>query len=202
MAGRGLRKRNVARFRPVITGRQQIDVRALQENGARASIAPGVSMLKNSRSCSIALAMLAAVCFIVSSASSARADRCDDIAGQLKNQIDGLTVGKTAANVITMSHPQAKQISLGCSGRSYSNQWFAKATSRKPTPAFLDLVASGGAIIFTLPKSDLLKGATRCIKRMGLIHGDDVSIRYRRLDMHCTRSKTEAAIAISRGTDE
>lgn len=202
MAGRALRKRNVAGFRPVLAGRPQIDVRALQEMSARASMAPGVSMIQNSRSSSMALALLAAVCFLVSSASSARADRCDDIAGQLKNQIDGLTVGKTAANVITMSHPQAKQISLGCSGRSFSNQWFVKATSRKPTPAFLDLVASGGAIIFTLPKSDLLKGATRCIKRMGLLHGDDVSLRYRRLDMHCTRTKTEAAIAISRGTDE
>jgi hypothetical protein len=150
----------------------------------------------------MALALLAALCLIVSSASSARADRCDDIAAQLKNQIDGLTVGKTAANVISMSHPDARQISLGCSGRSYSNQWFAKANVRKPTPAFLDLVAGGAAIIFTLPKDDMLKGATRCIKRMGLIHGDDVSTRYRRLDMHCTRTKTEASIAISRSTDQ
>jgi hypothetical protein len=150
----------------------------------------------------MALTLLAAAGFTLSSASPARADRCDDIAAQLKNQIDGLNVGKTAANVITMSHPQAKQVSLGCSGRSYSNQWFAKANSRKPTAAFLDLVASGGAIVFTLPKSDLLKGASRCIKRMGLIHGDDVSIRYRRLDMHCVRTRTEASIAISRGTDE
>jgi hypothetical protein len=27
-------------------------------------------------------------------------------------------------------------------------------------------------------------------------------MRYRRLDMECTRTKNEAAIAISRGTDE
>ena len=148
------------------------------------------------------LALLAAIALTVSGASAAHADRCDDLAGQLKNQIDGLTVGKTAANVITMSHPQARQVSLGCSGRSFSNQWFAKAASRKPTAAFLDLVASGGAIIFTMPKSDLLRGATRCIKRMGIIHGDDVSIRFRRLDMHCTRTKTDASIAISRGADE
>ena len=47
----------------------------------------------------------------------------------------------------------------------------------------------------------MLKGATRCIKRMGLFHGDDVATRYRRLDMHCMRTKTEASIAISRGTD-
>jgi len=154
------------------------------------------------RSLATSLALLAAICLIVSSASSARADRCDDIAAQLKNQIDGLTLGKTAANVVSMSHPQAKQVWLGCSGRSYSNQWFVKASVRKPTPAFLDLAAGGAAIIFTLPKDDLLKGATRCIKRMGLIHGDDVSIRYRRLDMHCTRTKTDASIAISRSTDQ
>ena len=34
-------------------------------------------------------------------------------------------------------------------------------------------------------------GVTRCIRRMGLFRGDDVSIRYRRLDMRCTRTKTE-----------
>jgi hypothetical protein len=48
----------------------------------------------------------------------------------------------------------------------------------------------------------MLKGATRCIKRMGLLHGDNVSMRYRRLDMRCARTKTETSIAISRGTDE
>jgi hypothetical protein len=135
-------------------------------------------------------------------ASPARADRCDDLAGQLKNQIDGLTVGKTAANVIYLSHPQAKQMSLGCAGRSYSNQLYAKSASRKPTPAFVDLVASAAAVIFTLPKDDMMKGVARCIKRMGLIHGDDVTTRYRRLDMRCVRTKTEASIAISRSTDQ
>jgi hypothetical protein len=144
-----------------------------------------------------ALAFLAAL-----STSPARADRCDDLAAQLKGQIDGLGVGKTAANVIYLSHPQAKELSLGCAGRSYSNQLFAKANSRKPTPAFVNLVASGAAIVFTLPKDDMLKGATRCIKRMGLFRGDDVSTRYRRLDMRCTRTKTEASITISRGTDQ
>ena len=88
--------------------------------------------------------------------------------------------------------------------RKDSNRLFQSFSSRnakkekgKPTPAFLDLVASASAIIFTLPKDDMLKGATRCIKRMGLFHGDDVATRYRRLDMRCTRTKTEAAIAIS-----
>src|SRR5580692_6106225 len=110
----------------------------------------GVPMIKNAAT-SIALALLAAA-FFVSGASPARADRCDDLAAQLKNQIDGLTVGKTAANVIYLSHPQAKELSLGCSGRSYSNQLFLKSSARKPAPAFLDLAASGAAIIFTLPK--------------------------------------------------
>jgi hypothetical protein len=151
---------------------------------------------------SIALALLAAVFFTVSGASPARADRCDDLANQLKNQIDGLSVGKTRANVIYLAHPAARELSLGCSGRSFSNQLYAKSSARKPSPAFLDLAASGAAIIFTLPKDDMLKGVTRCIKRMGLIHGDDVSTRYRRLDMHCVRTKTEASIAISRSTDQ
>jgi hypothetical protein len=37
---------------------------------------------------------------------------------------------------------------------------------------------------------------------MGIFRGDDVKTRYRRLDMNCTRNKTEAWITISRGTDE
>ena len=156
-------------------------------------------MIKNlfSRSIFAALPLLAAL-----GASPARADRCDDLAGQLKSQIDGLAVGKTAANVIYLSHPQAKQITLGCAGRNYSNQLYAKSGSRKPKPAFVDLVASAAAIIFTLPKDDMRNGATRCIKRMGLLRGDDVKTRYRRLDMRCSRTKTDASITISRGTDE
>jgi hypothetical protein len=159
-------------------------------------------MNQNRLTSSIALALWATLLFAISGASPARADRCDDLAAQLKNQIDGLAVGKTAANVIYLTHPQAKQLSLGCAGRSYSNQLFLKSSVRKPPPAFLELAASGAAIIFTLPKDDMLKGVTRCIKRMGLIHGDDVSTRYRRLDMRCVRTKTEASIAISRSTSE
>jgi hypothetical protein len=147
------------------------------------------------------LALLAAIA-LAFGASPARADRCDDLAKQLKGQIDGVGVGKTAANLIYLSHPLAKQITLGCAGRSYSNQLFAKADSRKPSSAYLDLVASAAAVIFTLPKDDMLKGVTRCIKRMGLFHGDDVTTRYRRLDMRCVRTKTDASITISRGTDE
>jgi hypothetical protein len=134
-------------------------------------------------------------------ASPARADRCDDLASQLKNQIDGLRVGQTAAGVIYLAHPNAREITLGCASRNFSNQIFAKA-DRKPSPAFIDLVASASAIIFTLPKDDMLKGATRCVKRTGILRGDDVSIRYRRLDMRCMRTKTESSITISRGTDQ
>jgi hypothetical protein len=151
-------------------------------------------------------ALLAAFAMLVglalTFASPARADRCDDLAGQLKSQIDGLAVGKTAANLIYLSHPQARQITLGCAGRNYSNQLYAKSGSRKPKPAFVDLAASAAAIIFTMPKDDMLRGATRCIKRMGLLRGDKIKMRYRRLDMECTRTKTEASIAISRGRDE
>ena len=45
------------------------------------------------------------------------------------------------------------------------------------------------------------KGASRCMRALGLFR-DDVSTRYRRLDMRCTRSKTDASIAISRGLDQ
>jgi hypothetical protein len=147
----------------------------------------------------LALALLAAVAL---SASPARADRCEDIAGQLKSQIDGLKVGITAARVIYLSHPQARELSLGCRGRDYSNELYAKADSRKPRAEFYELVANAGAIIFTIPKPDVLTGASRCIKRMGLLRGDNVKMRYRRLDMACSRTKTEASIAISRGKDE
>jgi len=137
----------------------------------------------------------------VSAASPAHADRCDDLAAQLKGQIDGLKVGITAANIIYLSHPAAKELSLGCRGRNYSNELYAK-TDRKPKPEFYELVGSAAALIFTLPKDDMLTGATRCLKRMGLLRGDNVKMRYRRLNMECTRTKTDAAIAISRTKDE
>ncbi|MBC7576722.1 MAG: hypothetical protein H7312_05085 [Tardiphaga sp.] len=135
-------------------------------------------------------------------ATPARADRCDDLARQLKGQIDGLGVGRTAANVIYLSHPAARQVRLGCASRSVSNEFYATTDSRKPSPAFFDLVASASAIVFTIPKPDTLKGATRCMGRMGIFRGDDVQTRYRRLDMRCTRNKTSASITISRGKDE
>ena len=151
------------------------------------------------RSAVFTLALLA---IAVLAASPARAvDRCDDLAGQLKSQIDGLRIGQTAAGVIYLAHPNAREITLGCSSRSYANQLYGKS-DRKPPAAFLDLMAGASAIVFTLPKDDMLKGVTRCVKRMGLFRGDDISIRYRRLDMRCIRTKTESTITISRGKDQ
>jgi hypothetical protein len=154
------------------------------------------------RSAALAVALLSAAALTLSTASPALADRCDDIAAQLKGQIDGLKVGITAANIIYLSHPQARELTLGCRGRNFSNELYAKADSRKPKPEFYELVANAGAIVFTIPKPDIQTGASRCIKRMGLLRGDTIKMRYRRLDMECTRTRTEAAIAISRGTDE
>lgn len=133
---------------------------------------------------------------------SACADRCDDTAAQLKGQIEGLTIGKTVANTIYLDHPAAKQLRLGCPSRTMSNELFATADSRKPQPAFYELVASAAAIVFTIPKPDTLRGAKRCIGRLGLLRGDDVKTRFRRLDIRCSRTKTEASISISRGKDE
>src|SRR6202047_1420811 len=146
-----------------------------------------------------AIAPLAAIALM---ATPARADRCDDIAAQLKNQIDGLKVGITAANVIYLSHPQAKELSLGCASRNFTNELYAKADNRKPKPEFVNLVAGAAAIIFTLPKGDMQKGVAACLSQMGIFRGDDVKSRYRRLDMNCSRTKTDASIAISRGRDE
>jgi hypothetical protein len=134
-------------------------------------------------------------------APPARADRCDDIAKHLSSQVDGLKVGITAANVIYLSHPAAKELSLGCRGRSYSIELYAKG-DRKPKPEFYELVGSAAAIVFTLPKDDMMAGATRCLKRMGLFRGDKVNLRYRRLDFECTRTKADASIAVSRGLDQ
>jgi hypothetical protein len=76
------------------------------------------------------LVLLAVIAVAALSASPARADRCDDLAAQLKSQIDGLGVGKTAANLIYLSHPKARQITLGCASRNVTNQLFAKAAGR------------------------------------------------------------------------
>jgi hypothetical protein len=146
-------------------------------------------------------AAAAGLAALLAASPASAADRCDDLAQHLKDQIDGMRIGQTAAGTIYLAHPKAREITLGCSSKNYSNQLFAKA-DRKPTPAFIDLIASASAIIFTLPKDDMQRGASRCVRRMGFLRGDDVSIRYRRLDMRCVRTKTESSITISRSKDQ
>ncbi|WGD55620.1 hypothetical protein QA641_18095 [Bradyrhizobium sp. CB1650] len=150
-----------------------------------------------------AILVAAAITGLVALAPPARADQCDDIAKQLAGGIEKLKVNFKAANIIYLTHPAAKELSLGCraQGQNYSNELYAKG-ERKPTPQFYALVASAAAIIFTLPKDDTTTGATRCLKRMGLLRGDKVTMRYKRLNMECSRTKTEAAIAITRPKDE
>src|SRR4051794_1635027 len=135
-------------------------------------------------------------------ASPARAAGCEDIANELKNQIDGLKVGITAARVIYLSHPDAREMSLGCRGRDYATELYAKSDGRKPKPAFHELVARAAAIVFTVTLDDTRSGAGRCLKRMGILRGDAIKLRYRRLDFACSRTKTEASIAISRRKDD
>jgi len=143
-----------------------------------------------------ALAFLAAF-----TAFPARADQCDDIAKQLANSIDGLKVNFKAANIIYLTHPAALELSLGCRGREYSNELYAK-TDRKIKPAFYDLVGSAAAVIFTLPKDNTMTGTSRCLKRMGILRGNKITMRYKRLDMQCDRTRTEASIVVRRGLDQ
>jgi hypothetical protein len=143
-----------------------------------------------------ALALLAAF-----SASPALADRCDDSAKELANNIDKLKVNFKAANTVYLTHPLAKELSVACRGDNYSIELYAKG-NRKPAPEFIALVGSMAAIVFTVTKDDTTTGATRCLKRMGLLRGDKITMRFRRLNLECQRNKTEAWIAITRGKDE
>jgi len=147
-------------------------------------------------------ALLAAALTLAAFASSpARADRCDDVAKQLANQLDGVKVNFKAANIVYLSHPATKEMSLGCRGEKYSIEFYAKG-DRRTKPEFFNLVGAAAAVVFTIPKDDATTGTTRCLKRMGILRGDKISMRYRRLSMECARSKTEASIAVTRGKDE
>jgi hypothetical protein len=134
-------------------------------------------------------------------ASPARADQCDDIAKQLAEAIDGLKVNFKAANIIYLTHPAATEFSLGCRGKEYSNELYAKG-DRRLKPEFLNLVGSAAAVIFTLPKDDTMTGTSRCLKRMGILRGNKIVLRYRRLDMQCDRTRTESSIVVRRGLDQ
>jgi hypothetical protein len=147
-----------------------------------------------------ALAVALGLC-VALAASPARADRCDDSAKELANNIDKLKVNFKAGNVVYMTHPLAKELSVSCRGNNYSIELYAKG-ERKPKPEFIALVGAMAAIVFTVTKDDTTTGASRCLKRMGFFRGDKVTMRFRRLNLECQRTKTEASIAITRGKDE
>lgn len=134
-------------------------------------------------------------------ASPARADRCDDSAKELANNIDRLKINFKARNTVYMTHPSAKELSVACRGDKFAIELYVKG-ARKPKPEFFALVGAMAAVVFSIPKDDATTGSSRCLKRMGILRGDKVTMRYRRLNMECQRSKTEASIAITRGKDE
>ena len=134
-------------------------------------------------------------------ASPARADRCDDSAKELANNIDKMKVNFKAANTVYLTHPLAKELSVACKGDKFSIELYVKG-DRKPSQDFINLVGAMAALVFTVTKDDTTTGASRCLKRMGLLRGDKVNMRYRRLTLECQRTKTDASIAITRGKDE
>ena len=139
--------------------------------------------------------------FAAAAASPARADQCDDIAKQLANSVEGLKVNFKARNIIYLTHPAAAELSLGCRGKEYSNELYAKG-DRRLKPEFLSLVGSAAAVIFTLPRDDTTTGTSRCLKRLGVLRGNKITLRYKRLDMVCDRTRTEASIVVRRGPDQ
>ena len=148
---------------------------------------------------SAALAALAL--FVAFSASAARADRCDDIAKQLAGAVDGLKVNFKAANIIYLTHPAATGIVAGLPRQGILHRALCQDRSQDQTRV-LDLVGSAAAVIFTLPKDDTMTGTARCLKRMGILRGDKITMRYRRLDMECTRTKKDTSIVVRRGLDQ
>jgi hypothetical protein len=143
-----------------------------------------------------ALALVAAI-----TASPARADRCDDSAKELANNIDKMKVNFKAANTVYLTHPLAKELSVACKGDKFSIELYAKG-DRKPSQDFINLVGAMAAIVFTVTKDDTTTGASRCLKRMGILRGDKITMRFRRLNLECQRTKTDASIAITRDKDE
>jgi len=151
------------------------------------------------RQITVALA-LAAFAAALSSAP-ARADPCEELAGLLKSQIDGLAVGKPAANHIELAHPAVTRASLGCAARNVTNEVFVATDSRKPKDAFYDFAARAGAVVFTIPSDDIRRGVRRCVGRIGILRGNDIATRYRSLDIHCSGTKTGTTVTISRPKD-
>lgn len=142
----------------------------------------------------IALAALAA--------SPARADRCDDLAKQLADQIPGLKVGELRGGVIALTHPAVTQASLGCSSKNRTNSMYAATDKKKPADAYYDFLASASALVFTITKDDTLRGIQRCVSRTNILRGYELDTRYRKLDIHCAVAKTGVRISVSRAKDE
>jgi len=145
-----------------------------------------------------AAALLAFLVVTAGGLTAAQADPCDDLAKQLAGQISDLKVGATRGGVIYLEHPAVKQAWLGCSGRNVTNEISATTTTKKPSKEFLDFVSAAAALIFTIPKPDALAGAQRCVGRIGIIRGYNITTRYRKLDIRCGRPKDETEITISR----
>lgn len=119
----------------------------------------------------------------------AHADRCDQLAKQLTEQIDGLKLGKTVAGSIYLEHPAVKVATLGCSSRNATNQIYASTDDGKPKPEFFDFLAKASAVVFTIPIKDTMRGVRRCYGRIGLMRGTNIVTRYRRLDISCTGTR-------------
>ena len=119
----------------------------------------------------------------------------------LAKQIDGLKVGRTVAGNVYLTHPAAKQVSLGCAARNKQNEIFALSASRKPPKEFFDLIASATALVFTIPKGDALRGAQRCANRIGFLRGKNIVTRYRKLDIRCTGTNEGTSVTVSRELD-
>ena len=134
-------------------------------------------------------------------ATPARADRCDDLAKQLTEQIPGLKVGATRGGEIALTHPAVTQASLGCSSRNTTNSITASTDKKKPNDAYYDFLATAAALVFTIPKGDTMNGTRRCVSRTNIFRGYDIGSRYRKLDIRCTVAKTGVRITVSREKD-
>ncbi len=152
---------------------------------------------KTSSKAAIAAAVLVAA-FATIGAGPARADRCDDLAKQLAEQISGLKIGATRGGEIALTHPAVTQASVGCSSRNRTNSMFAATDKKKPDDAYYDFLASSAALVFTITKDDTLRGIKRCVGRTNILRGYDLDTRYRKLDIHCTVAKTGTRITLSR----
>jgi hypothetical protein len=155
----------------------------------------GVHMTKYLRLAGGAATLIAA---LLTFSAPARADHCDDLAKQLAQQIDNLKVGGTRGGIIDLQHPLASRVSLGCSSRNKQAEFYAVSSQKKPSADFISFVANASAAVFTIPKDDALRGTKRCLGRLGILHGYDISMRYRRLDIHCARTGNGANITLSR----